>query len=133
MQILVNSNHSVTGTEALTDRVEGIVADAVEHLADRITRIEVHLNDVNGDKQGANDKRCMLEARVGGLKPIAVTHQAETMAEALHGAAEKLERALTHALGRLAETRGREPRDEEVASVDVIEQLEQSEGSSRRT
>jgi ribosome-associated translation inhibitor RaiA len=133
MQILVNSNHSVTGTEALTDRVEGIVADAVEHLADRITRIEVHLHDVNGDKQGANDKRCMLEARVGGLKPIAVTHQAETMAEALHGAAEKLERALTHALERMSETRGREPRETEVASVEALEQLEQSERPARRT
>ena len=41
MQILVNSNHTVNGTEALTERVESIVENAVAHFADRITRIEV--------------------------------------------------------------------------------------------
>jgi ribosome-associated translation inhibitor RaiA len=133
MHILVNSDHRITGTEALTERVEGVVADAVGHFADRITRIEVHLNDVNGDKQGDNDKRCMLEARVGGLKPIAVTHQAAHMAEALHGAAEKLERALSHALERLDETPGREPREEEVASLELLQRLEQTENGGRRS
>jgi ribosome-associated translation inhibitor RaiA len=133
MQILVNSDHRITGTEALTERVEGVVADAIGHFADRITRVEVHLNDVNGDKQGDNDKRCMLEARVGGLKPIAVTHQAAHMAEALHGAAEKLERALSHALERLDEMAGREPREEEVASLELLQRLEQTEGGGRRS
>jgi ribosome-associated translation inhibitor RaiA len=133
MHILVNSDHRITGTEALTERVEGVVADAVGHFADRITRVEVHLNDVNGDKQGDNDKRCMLEARVGGLKPIAVTHQAAHMAEALHGAAEKLERALSHALERLDEMPGREPRDEEVASLELLQRLEQTEDGGRRS
>jgi ribosome-associated translation inhibitor RaiA len=133
MQILVNSDHRITGTEALTERVEGVVADAIGHFADRITRVEVHLNDVNGDKQGDNDKRCMLEARVGGLKPIAVTHQAAHMAEALHGAAEKLERALSHALERLDETAGREPREEEVASLELLQRLEQTDGGGRRS
>jgi ribosome-associated translation inhibitor RaiA len=131
MQILVNSDHSVSGTEALAERVESVVADAVGHFADRITRIEVHLNDVNGAKQGDDDKRCMLEARVGGLKPIAVTHQAAHMAEALHGAAEKLERALTHALERRDETTGRGPREEEIASVDLLQRLEESEHRGR--
>ena len=133
MQILVNSDHRITGTEARTERVEGVVGEAVAHFADRITRIEVHLNDVNGDKQGDNDKRCMLEARVGGLKPIAVTHQAAHMAEALHGAAEKLERALSHALERLDETAGREPREDEVASLELLQRLEQTENGGRRS
>ena len=133
MHILVNSDHRITGTEALTERVESVVADAIGHFADRITRVEVHLSDVNGDKQGDNDKRCMLEARVGGLKPIAVTHQAAHMAEALHGAAEKLERALSHALERLQETAGREPREEEVASLELLQRLEQREDGGRRS
>jgi ribosome-associated translation inhibitor RaiA len=133
MHILVNSDHRITGTEALTERVEGVVADAIGHFADRITRVEVHLNDVNGEKQGDNDKRCMLEARVGGMKPIAVTHQAAHMAEALHGAAEKLERALSHALERLDETPGRQPREEEVASLELLQRLEQTENGGRRS
>ncbi|HET9863119.1 MAG TPA: HPF/RaiA family ribosome-associated protein [Steroidobacteraceae bacterium] len=132
MQILVNSNHSITGTEALSERVEGMVEGAIGRFAGRITRVEVHLNDVNGAKHGATDKRCMLEARVGGLKPIAVTHQDENMREAVNGAAEKLERALAHALERLDETAGRKPQDTEIASVATLEQLQPAEPRKRQ-
>jgi len=131
MQILVNSNHTVTGTEALIERVEGIVEDAVAHFADRITRIEVHLSDVNGEKHGAIDKRCMLEARLSGLKPIAVSHQAASMSDALHGAAEKLERALGHAVERRSETAGHEPREADIATVELLERLEHEERGGR--
>ncbi len=102
MQIQVNTDRHIQGGENLHERVQAMVADAVSHLSDRITRIEVHLSDENSDKGGDRDKRCMLEARVGGLKPIAVTHQAETLALAIDGAAEKLERALENALGKLS-------------------------------
>jgi ribosome-associated translation inhibitor RaiA len=132
MQILVNTNHGITGTEALSERVEGMVEAAVGRFADRITRIEVHLSDVNGEKHGAVDKRCMLEARVGGLKPIAVTHQAENMREAVNGAAEKLGRALGHALGRLDEMAGRAPRDTEIASAETLDQIAQPQPRKRR-
>lgn len=132
MRILVNSDHRITGTEALTERVEGIVRDTLEYFADRITRVEVHLNDVNGDKHGASDKRCMLEARVGGLKPIAVTHEAANMSDALHGAAEKLERALSHTLERLDENAGREPREAEIATLDALERLEDVERTAHQ-
>lgn len=100
MQIQVNTDRHIHGGENLQDRVQSMVEDAVSHLSDRITRIEVHLSDENSTKGGDNDKRCVLEARVGGMQPIAVTHQAETLAQAIDGAAEKLERALGSALGK---------------------------------
>ena len=63
------------------------VAAAVErilgHLAEHITRVEVHLSDENGKKGGSHDKRCMMEARLEGHQPIAVTHEAETIAQAI--------------------------------------------------
>jgi hypothetical protein len=43
----------------------------------------------------------MMEARLGGLQPIAVSHQAPTVREAMEAAAEKLERAIDRTLGRL--------------------------------
>jgi hypothetical protein len=43
----------------------------------------------------------VLEARVAGLQPIAVSHQASTVELALTGAADKLERSIEHTLGRL--------------------------------
>jgi ribosome-associated translation inhibitor RaiA len=128
MQVLVNSDHHIVGTEELSARVETVVRGALSHLQDRITRVEVHLNDENSHKLGENDKRCMMEARVGGLKPIAVTAQAATLMEAIDAAADKLLRALEHTLGRLEDVPGRGPSDEEIASGETLQKLEEAEG-----
>ena len=133
MQVLVNSDHHITGDETLTARVETLVEDVLGRFGERITRVEVHLNDVNGDKLGGRDKRCMMEARLAGLKPIAVSHQAPTLLEAMEAAAEKLERAIEHTLGRLEDMRGRTPADGEVATLEQLERLEQSENASRKS
>ena len=101
MQIHVNTNDSVKGGEALFQRVEGVLEKALDRFGDRITRVEVHLNDVNAQKEGDRDNRCMMEARLGGLEPISVTHHADTLDQAIDGAAKKLQRALDSALGRL--------------------------------
>lgn len=61
----------------------------------------VHLTDVNGKKEGINDKRCVLEARVEGKQPIAVTNQADTHYQAAEGAIDKLNTSLDTVLGRL--------------------------------
>jgi ribosome-associated translation inhibitor RaiA len=100
MQIHVNTDRHIHGGEDLHERVQGMVHAAVSHLRDRITRIEVHLSDENSKKSSDHDKRCVLEARLAGMQPLAVTHQAETVAKAIDGAAVKLERALEHALGK---------------------------------
>jgi hypothetical protein len=100
MQILINSDSHIKGGDTATERVQSIVAAAVERFESRITRIEVHLSDTNGPKHGEHDKRSVIEARVGGLPPIAVTHEAPNLLEALEGAAEKLKHALEHTLGR---------------------------------
>lgn len=131
MQVLVNSNHHIVGGEDVTDRVRGVVEGRLERFAGRITRVEVHLNDLNGRKLGERDKRCMMEARVGGMKPIAVSHEAPTLTEAIHAAAEKLERALAHSLGKLQETAGRAPPADQVASVEALQALERTEADHR--
>ena len=118
MQVLVNSDHHIRGTESVTERVEAIVVDAVDRFADRITRVEVHLNDVNGDKHGDRDKRCVLEARLAGMAPVVVHHEAATMRDAIDGAADKLERALGHAIGRREDSDGPSPREVDIASTD---------------
>jgi hypothetical protein len=102
MQVLVNSDSHIVGNEALTQQVEGIVHGALDRFEERITRVEVHLNDENSIKTGQKDKRCMMEARLGGLKPIAVTAFAATLGEAADAAAGKLQRAIGKMLGRIA-------------------------------
>lgn len=106
MQILLTTDNHIDGRERLAQWVESEVDGTLDRFGQRITRVEVHLNDVNGDKSGSDDKRCVMEARVAGHQPIAVTHHAATLEDAVTGATEKLERALDHTLGRLNEKKG---------------------------
>ena len=138
MQVLVNSDHHIVGGEDLTERVQGLVEGRLERFAARITRVEVHLEDLNSATRGVRaallsqrDKRCMMEARVGGLKPIAVSHEAPTLTEAIHVAADKLEREIAHALGRLEDKAGRRPPDEQVASIEALQTLERTGADHR--
>jgi ribosomal subunit interface protein len=106
MQIQINTDHRISGSPQVAGRVQALVRDTLDRYSDRITRVEVHLNDLNGEKSGANDKRCQMEARIGGLGPISVNHEAENLNLAIDGAMEKLERAIEHKLGKIAVTAG---------------------------
>ena len=102
MQIQINTDDNIEGSDRLAQQVEAVVRDALDRFGEQITRVEVHLSDANsGQKGGVDDKRCLLEARLAGLQPIAVSHEAETMRQAVGGATEKLVRTLESTLGRL--------------------------------
>jgi ribosome-associated translation inhibitor RaiA len=101
MKIQINTDNHIEGREALAEEISATVESTLGHLAEHITRVEVHLSDENSDKGGAHDKRCMMEARLEGHQPIAVTDDAETIDQAIDGAAEKLKHLLDHTLGRL--------------------------------
>ncbi len=132
MQIQVNSDHHITGDERMNEIVTSIVTDAVGRYADRITRVEVHLSDVNAAKHGERDKRCMMEARIGGLAPIAVTNEADSLELAMEGAAEKLERAIGRVLGKLADSEGAAPQERDVANTEHLQRLEAMDPRRRR-
>ena len=103
MQIQVNTDNHIHGREEIVALVETSVEGAVGRFHDRITRVEAHLSDTNSHKTKGDDIRCVLEARLAGHQPIAVTHQASTVELALSGAADKLERSVESTLGRLKE------------------------------
>jgi ribosome-associated translation inhibitor RaiA len=103
MKIQINTDDNVKGGAGLEQHTETVVADTLGHLAECVTRVEVHLSDENGAKGGSMDKRCLMEARVEGQQPIAVTDAAENLHEAIAGAAGKLKRSLDRTLGRLKE------------------------------
>lgn len=106
MQIQINTDHNLQGHESPADSVRTTVENALKRFSTNITRVEVHLGDENGNKHGHDDKRCMMEARLEGHQPIAVTHHAATHAQAIDGAAAKMIRRLEHTLGRLHSHRG---------------------------
>lgn len=100
MRVQVNSGSSVEVDSELSRRIESTVTRILNLFEDQITRVEVHLSDVNSDKSGAQDKRCLMEARPAGLDPIAVTNLAANVEDAIKGAAEKLKTALEKQSGR---------------------------------
>ena len=100
MKIQINTDNNIQGSDKLTQETQAVVESVLERFAERITRVEVHLSDENGQK-GGRDKRCVMEARLQGMQPVAVTDQAENMDLAVNGAADKLKKLLDHELGRL--------------------------------
>ena len=100
MQIQINTDNSIKGHEVLVAQLRSGMENALSRISDHITRLEVHLSDENGDKPGPNDKRCMMEARLEGRKPIAVTDQAATLEQAVDGATHKLISMINSILGR---------------------------------
>lgn len=107
MQVQINTDRNIEGHEALAAQVSGVVESALSRISDHITRVEVHLSDENRHKSGQNDKRCVMEARLEGRQPIAVTHQAATLDQAVDGAADKLTRLIESTLGRLRDQKSR--------------------------
>ena len=101
MQVLTNTDRRVTGSAALSAQVEASVTDVLGRFSQQVTRVEVHLSDENGERGGADDKRCLMEARLEGRPPTAVSHRASTMQLAINGAAAKLARAIESTIGRL--------------------------------
>ena len=109
MKVQVNTSNDIENKETL-ERWAGEYLN--EHLArfeQDLTSIEVQMSDENqGAKGGAVDKRCMMEARVNGRAPVAVTNYAPNQDLAFRGASEKLAHALDHAFGKLDRREHRE-------------------------
>ena len=100
MQIQINTDHHLQGSEAREQWASDLVEAAMTNFSDNVTRVEVHLSDENAGKGGAAAFRCVMEARVNGRAPIAVTHDAPSLDAAVNGAVHKLVRATENALGR---------------------------------
>lgn len=102
MIIQVNTDDNIQGSDLLDAHVEEVVESNLRHFQDHVTRVEVHLSDENSEKGGTRDKRCLMEARLEGRHPIAVTHQAGNLNEAINGAAKKLKASLNSIIGKLS-------------------------------
>jgi ribosomal subunit interface protein len=108
MQIQVNTDNHINGSEELRRQVEGVVEGALNRFSDRITRVEVHLTDESSSsKARGNGMRCVLEARPASHEPITVSHDGTTLEQALDGAADKLEKTLKRTFERLDDPKGR--------------------------
>ncbi|BDC48642.1 hypothetical protein F183_A09580 [Bryobacterales bacterium F-183] len=103
MQIQVNSDNSVAVDQQRKALMQSLVGSALERFEARLTRVEVHLSDVNGARSGKQDKRCALEVRAAGRDPVAVTDHGDTEELAVRSASQKMKRLLETTFGRLGE------------------------------
>jgi ribosome-associated translation inhibitor RaiA len=100
MQIHVNTDNNIEGSARMSAYFTDTLQGALGRFEDQITRVQVHLSDENGEKEGSDDKRCLLEARLKGLKPVVVSHYAENIDIAVSGAIDKLIKSLESTLGK---------------------------------
>jgi len=102
MQILLHSDPNTDGGHLMADHLHKVVQDALSHFAERVTRVEAHLSDVNGHtKSSDDDVHCTLEARLVGRDAIVVKDQASNAHQAIEGAVRKLKRAVGTEIAKL--------------------------------
>ena len=100
MTIQFNSAHSVKANEELKAPIIALLTDKLSRFSQHITRLDVHLSDENGNKEGMSDKRCLLEAHMDGVLPIVAKNHASTYELAAEGALDKLKASLNSSLKR---------------------------------
>jgi hypothetical protein len=100
MQIQINTDHNLKVTDSEAGQIKRIVEGHLGRFSGHITRVEIHFSDENAARRGSDDKRCLLEARPEGRRPLAVSNQASTLILAVEGASEKMVRAIDSDIGR---------------------------------
>jgi ribosome-associated translation inhibitor RaiA len=101
MQIQINTDNTIESHAPLVAHIESVVTDAMLRFSEGISRVEVHLSVVNDHRQKGGEHRCLMEARMEHHPPIAASEQTSSLHQAIHGAAEKLKRAIGSTLGRI--------------------------------
>ncbi|MGE7204271.1 HPF/RaiA family ribosome-associated protein [Sphingomonas sp. NPDC019816] len=100
MLVQINTDNRVEGSEATNKAIEERVRERLSRFAERLTRVEMHLRDVDGDRNGSQGIEAKLEARPAGGQPIVVTDQAGSTDSAVAGVVRKAADALDRAFGK---------------------------------
>jgi len=107
MHFQVRTDNHIENSDELGDGIRAEIESALfPEFEGRIRRVEVYLQDTNSHKQGV-DTRCAIEVSLAGHQPVAVSHGAESVDEAVAGAIDKLTKTLDRTLGRLDDRRDR--------------------------
>lgn len=101
MLIQLNSDKNLTIHAEYQSQIEDKINTALAHFSNHISRVEVHLSDENGSKNGQDDKRCLVEVRMEGRAPIAVTNIGQNYDLAIQGALSKASNALSTVVSKL--------------------------------
>jgi hypothetical protein len=103
MIIQFNTDKTIAGDQRHQEYFTSQIEDGLKRFKSHLTRIEVHLSDQNGKKEGIHDILCVLEARLEGSPPVAVSHKADTVEKAVSGGIQTLKSTLDKILDRMTD------------------------------
>lgn len=101
MEIQFNTDNNIKDAGRASDFFSPIIEKEFKRFNSHVTRFEVHLSDENSIKDGLEDRKCVIEARLKGKKPIVVTNSSDTNDKAIKGAIDKMKTSIDSILGRL--------------------------------
>ena len=104
MRIQVNSDKTINVDASLTGSSKDKSTSALDRFAEKLTRVEIHLSDIDNTKTGRPDKRCLIEVRPAGDRPLATSAIATTTESAVDRALGKMKRSLTTFFGKKGRT-----------------------------
>ncbi len=133
MRILINSDSSIAMDAKLVKLIMREATELLDRFSDRLTRVEIHLTDIDRGKTGRVDKRCLVEVRVAGLKPIVASAQTRELETAVNQALRKMVRALDTSLGKQGLLRTVRKPAPVVAPAAVTRGKKSLPGAKRRT
>ncbi len=100
MTIHITTDKKEINTEEFRESLTETITKDLNRYDEHITRLEVHLSDEDGAKNGVNDKKCVMEARVDRNPPVVVTNHADNFELSVEGAADKLKTSLNKMIDR---------------------------------
>lgn len=121
MKIQVNSDKTIAVDAGQIRSVEGEVRRLLGRFAIRLTRVEIHLSDVDNSKRGLADKRCLVEVRPTGARPMSASARAANMVSAVSHALGKMQRELTTFFGRRGRPAATGSRKATLGAKNVVE------------
>ncbi|PXA97629.1 hypothetical protein DMC47_12805 [Nostoc sp. 3335mG] len=101
MLVQINTDNRIESTDAANAAIEERVRERLSRFAERLTRVEVHLRDVDGDRNGGQGIEAKLEARPAGGQPVTVTDQAASIDSAVSSVVRKAVDMLDSAFGKM--------------------------------
>jgi ribosome-associated translation inhibitor RaiA len=101
MQIHINTDNTIDGHAPLTTHAEAVVNETLSRFSDRISHVEVHLSTVNDHKKTGGEFHCLMDAKIVGHQPIVASETANSVHQAIRGAAERLRRTINSTFGRI--------------------------------
>lgn len=96
----VRTDNHIKNSAEFAESIRADVESTIgPRFGDRLRRVEVYLEDTNGEKGGV-DTRCSIEVHLAGRPAVTAEGRAADVETAVDGAVEKVLRVLEKQLGR---------------------------------